>query len=174
MPTDEEQDLLRAMLLTASAGLDSMVKQLIRDALPQLITSREASRQAFKAFVERRLRIADEVDHKLLADVLAEFSPRDRLISLFVADLTSRSLQSKDELFKVGAAFDIPSRQLISDPEQLIAVFQARNQMAHEMDVDFTRPNRTRRPRARDAMVSKTNLVFDISNKFLLGVDRWL
>ena len=35
-PTDEEQDLLRAMLLFATAGLDSMVKQLVtdRDTLP--------------------------------------------------------------------------------------------------------------------------------------------
>jgi hypothetical protein len=36
-PTDEEQDLLRAMLTFAGAGLDSMVKQLIVDALPSVV-----------------------------------------------------------------------------------------------------------------------------------------
>src|SRR5690349_10645733 len=48
MPTDEEQDLLRAMLLFASAGLDSLVKQLIRDALPAVLESNEAAAEMFK------------------------------------------------------------------------------------------------------------------------------
>jgi hypothetical protein len=34
--TDAEQDLLRAMLVFAAAGLDSLLKQLIRDALHNL------------------------------------------------------------------------------------------------------------------------------------------
>ena len=33
MTTDEEQDLLRAMVVMAAAGLDAMAKQLIRDGL---------------------------------------------------------------------------------------------------------------------------------------------
>jgi hypothetical protein len=37
MSTDEEQDLLRAMLVTAAPGLDAMTKQLIRDALPKVV-----------------------------------------------------------------------------------------------------------------------------------------
>jgi len=36
-PTDEDEDLLRAMLLFAGSGLDAMVKQLIADALPGVI-----------------------------------------------------------------------------------------------------------------------------------------
>ena len=36
MSTDDEQDLLRAMLVMTAAGLDSMLKQLIRDALHNL------------------------------------------------------------------------------------------------------------------------------------------
>ena len=39
--THEQQDLLRAMLLFASAGLDSMVKQLVRDVLPIIIRWRK-------------------------------------------------------------------------------------------------------------------------------------
>jgi hypothetical protein len=37
MSTDQEQDLLRVMLVMAAAGLDGMVKQLIRDTLPSLL-----------------------------------------------------------------------------------------------------------------------------------------
>lgn len=33
--TDEEQDLLRMMIVIAAAGLDSLLKQLIRDCLPE-------------------------------------------------------------------------------------------------------------------------------------------
>jgi hypothetical protein len=35
--TDEEQDLLRAMLIFSTSGLDSMFKQLIKDVLPEVI-----------------------------------------------------------------------------------------------------------------------------------------
>ncbi|MCU0571086.1 MAG: hypothetical protein MUF49_31540 [Oculatellaceae cyanobacterium Prado106] len=41
--TDEEQDLLRAMLVFASAGLDSMAKQLVSDALPIVIDNNEGA-----------------------------------------------------------------------------------------------------------------------------------
>lgn len=56
MSTDEEQDLLRAMVLFAGAGLDSMVKQLIRDALPAIIERDEGATLQFKDYIEKRLR----------------------------------------------------------------------------------------------------------------------
>lgn len=37
MSEEEEQDQLRAMFIFAASGLDSMVKQLARDALPSVI-----------------------------------------------------------------------------------------------------------------------------------------
>jgi NADH dehydrogenase FAD-containing subunit len=54
-PTDEKQDLLRAMLIFATAGLDSMVKQLITDALPSVIEIDLGATAMFKKYVERRL-----------------------------------------------------------------------------------------------------------------------
>ena len=61
----------------------------------------------FKTFVERRIRSREEIDHRLLADVLADKNPKDRLD---VEDLTSRRLQSTEEILKVAAYFDIPSQ----------------------------------------------------------------
>lgn len=171
MPTDEEQNLLRAMLLFASAGLDSLAKQLIRDALPTVLESNDGAAKMFKTFVERRLRDKDELDHRLLADVIADRQPRARLVSLLVDDLTSRSLQSTEELLKAGAAFDIASNEVTNDPRRLADIFRARNQIAHEMDVDFTRPNRSRRPRARGVMVGHTNEIFRVAGALLVGVD---
>src|SRR5271154_1117008 len=56
MPTDEEQDLLRAMVLFAGAGLDSTVKQLIRDSLPAIIDHDEGATVQFKDYIDKRLR----------------------------------------------------------------------------------------------------------------------
>ncbi|MGH8524924.1 MAG: hypothetical protein ACREXY_12125, partial [Gammaproteobacteria bacterium] len=166
-----EQDLLRAMLSFASAGLDSMAKQLIRDALPAVLASNEAAPQMFKAFIERRLKIGEGIDHRLLADVLGDRQPRSRLIQVLVDDLTSRSLQSTEEILRAAAAFDIKSSAVAADPRRLTEVFRVRNQIAHEMDVDFTRQNRSRRPRARDVMVGHTNQVFGVAAAFLANVD---
>ena len=55
-PTDEEQDLLRAMLLFAASGLDSMVKQLIRDALPIVIPKHKGALANLESFLSRHLK----------------------------------------------------------------------------------------------------------------------
>ncbi|MFX0197949.1 MAG: hypothetical protein ACFFCW_17655 [Candidatus Hodarchaeota archaeon] len=170
-PTDEEQDLLRAMLTFASAGLDSLVKQLIRDALPVVIDSNVGANEMFKSYIERRLKRGEEVDHRLLADVLGDKEPRSRLVQVLISDLTSQSLQSTDQLLRVAAFFDIPSNQLTRDPDNLSQIFRARNQIIHEMDVDFTQSNRNRRPRARQTMARFTNEIFRVSNAFLEEVD---
>ena len=55
VPGDKEQDLLRAMLVFACAGLDSMLKQLVRDALGKVIDVREGADLQFKRYTEKRL-----------------------------------------------------------------------------------------------------------------------
>jgi len=46
---------LRAMVLFAGAGLDSMVKQLTRDALAVIIEQDKGATVQFKDYIERRL-----------------------------------------------------------------------------------------------------------------------
>lgn len=174
-PTDEEQDLLRAMLLFATAGLDSMVKQLVRDALPKAIETNEGAKAKLKDFMARRLRRrGDELDYDWLADVIVDESPRGRVVNELVADLTSGSLQSGEQLLRVAAYFDIPSISIAENIEKLKNIFDVRNEIAHEMDVDFSQPNRNRRPRARGQIVSDTNEVFRVANNFLLEVSARL
>ena len=170
-PTDEEQDLLRAMLAFACAGLDSMTKQLIRDALPNLLNNNDGAIKMFRTFVERQMKNGDDIDHKLLADVLSDHNPRNRLIDLLVRDLTSRSLQSTEEILKAVSYFDIPSVQIVADPSHLTNIFRARNQIVHEMDVDFSQTNRNRRQRARKVMFNYTNSIFHVSRGLLDAVD---
>jgi hypothetical protein len=171
MPTDEEQDLLRAMLVFASAGLDSMVKQLVRDALPLIVEGDEGATEMFKEHIERRLSIEEKHGRKFLADVLGDRNPRLRLMEQLLNDLTCESLQSTDQLLRVASYFNIPSKRITEDPKSLKEVFVVRNQIGHEMDIDFSQPNRSRRPRAKDKMVAYTNELFRVAGAFLSEVD---
>jgi hypothetical protein len=171
-PTDEEQDLLRAMLLFATAGLDSMVKQLITDALPSVIEIDIGATEMFKQHVERRSEKDDRLDRRFLADIIADANPRKRLLENLVDDLTSKSLQSTEQLLRAAAFFNIPSASICDNPRNLTTIFNARNQIAHEMDVDFAQPNRSRRPRAKATMTSFANEIFKIADSFLGEVDR--
>ena len=173
-PTDEEQDLLRAMLLFATAGLDSMVKQLVTDALPAVIGKDTGAAENFKQFVERRLEKNDRLDRKFLADIIADPDPRGRMLQILVKDLTSKSLQSSEQLLKTAAYFNIPSPNICKDIPGLTAIFDSRNQIAHEMDVDFAQTNRSRRPRARKTIFSSANTIFEVAAKFLENVDSKL
>lgn len=173
-PTDEEQDLLRAMLAFAGAGLDSMVKQLVVDALPTVIDNQKGAAESFRSFVEKRLNRGGEFDHKLISQILCDASPRHRLIKTLTDELTSGSLQSTDAVLRTGSFFDIPSNKICQNPKELTDVFRARNQMIHEMDVDFAQPNRNRRPRRKQAMVDSTNLIFCVAKSFLVEVAKRL
>jgi hypothetical protein len=171
-PTDEEQDLLRAALVFSTAGMDSMVKQLVRDALPTVVDQVPGAQAMFTQFIERQIiRRDDENSNRLLAEVLADRSPRAKLVELLVYNLTSGSLQSHEEVMRTAAHFDIPSSQLVPDVTTLKEVFGARNQIVHEMDVDFQQPNRNRRPRTRATMIALTNEVFRLSQTFLGEAD---
>ena len=53
---DDEQDLLRACLVFAAAGLDSTLKQLIRDTLPTLVRNDPDVKEGLETFVGRQIR----------------------------------------------------------------------------------------------------------------------
>ena len=173
-PTDEEQDLLRAMLVFAGAGLDSMIKQLVRDALSLTIDRSKGAEEKFKGFISRRLAPRDTLDPGFLSSVLVSRDPREELVSTLVADLVSQSLQSKDQVFRVASNFDIPSTALATDPKLLDRIFRARNEIVHEMDVDFDQTNRNRRPRRKAMMIDYTTEIPRLANAFLIEVDRGL
>ena len=44
----------------ACAGLDSLVKQLIKDALPDVINCNEGAERMFRTDIERRIRLKKE------------------------------------------------------------------------------------------------------------------
>lgn len=112
--TDAEQDQLRAMLIFASAGLDALIKQLIRDALPAVVNREPGAEVQFREFVHGKTKRGDSASEKLIAGLLVSKSPRDELLELLVRDLTGDSLQSAEQIFKVASFFDIPTQEICS------------------------------------------------------------
>ena len=162
------------MLAFACAGLDSMIKQVVRDALESVIDRREGAHGNFRVYVEKRLARQGTLDPKFLAEVLTGTDPRKVLIAELVGELTSQSLQSKDQVLRAASFFDIPSNALTPDIRLLDRIFQSRNQISHEMDVDLNQPNRNRRPRRKEAMISHTETILQLADAFLVEVDQRL
>lgn len=180
-PTDEEQDLLRAMLVFASAGLDSVAKQLIKDCLLALVEASPEVRIAFERFVEKRVRgrVDDEgvsggLDARFVAAALLAPDTTGHLVNHLAADLTAGSLQSVEELKKVAVFLAASPKKIDATPGELRAAFDARNQIIHEMDIDFSIKNRNRFSRTKDAMVKNTNALLDVTRDLLAAVDDCL
>lgn len=169
----QENDLLRATLLFSTAGLDAMVKQLVKDALSKAVRSDIGAEVVFKGYIEKKLLRGEQINTSLLTKVLVANDSKTILLDEVIRDLTSNSLQSKDELLKVASFFNIPSNTLTTDFNLLKEIFDVRNQITHEMDIDFNESS-FRRTRSRDRMVLYTNEVLKIANQLLLEVDNRL
>ena len=169
--TDEEQDVLRAMLVSAGAGLDSTLKQLFRNALQKLIFDDENVREGIEKFIERELRRPygeSALNTNLLAKALVEPLPITHLSERYVYDLTGSSLQSADQLFAAAAALGIdPNAEAHLDKNDLTKIFTARNKIVHEMDIDFTAARRNRIQRRVNEMVRMTNVLLEHSQMFV-------
>ena len=162
------------MLVFDCAGLDSMIKQVVRDALESVIDQSDGAYRNFQVFVEKRLARQDTLDPRFLARVLTGMDPRKVLITELVDELTSRSLQSKDQVLRAASYFDIPSNELTQDINLLEKIFQSRNQISHEMDVDLNQPNRNRRPRRKEVMIRHTETILQLATAFLTEIDQRL
>lgn len=173
-PTDEEQDLLRAMLTFATSGLDSMVKQMVQDALPKVVRNDKGASEMFRSHIEKRMQKDDKLDHKFLATILSSRFPQRELITDLVDSICAASLQSKDQLLRVAAFFNIESKTIMNNPQIVKEIFETRNQISHEMDVDFSQTNRSRRSRRKEDMIKFTNEILQIANAFLTQVESKL
>lgn len=173
-PTDEEQDLLRAMLCFACSGLDCTVQYLFRDALPVVAAKSEGCKAFLQGALRKELQKEKDgtVNWDVLLGVLFATSAHDHIVSRIVEKTTGESLQSAEQLMRAAACFDIKSDQIVSDKKTLQEVFDSRNRMMHDMDVDFTQKNRNRRPRRKTAMIDATNLIFHTAGQFLSEVDK--
>jgi hypothetical protein len=149
-----------------------MIKQLIRDALTQVINKNEGAEQQFKAFIRKKLGNDPKFSAEFIAMTVTSRQPRDRALSWFIDEVSQDSLQSKDQIFQIAAIFDIPSKNVHGSPDELSAVFSARNRIIHELDIDFTGVNRKRVPRKMDNMKRNVEIIFQTAAAILSEVDK--
>lgn len=178
--THEQQDLYRAMLVFACAGLDIFVKQLIKTKLPRLIGADKMTEAKFKEYVKRGLRKDDKEIVNTLALALIDRNPREILLADYLESMTSESLQSVEELHKVSEAsglntktiFDVEKRNALKD------AFVVRNQIIHEMDIVVTSTgtkstgHRTRRQRRAEIMKKHTRTILDLAQELFLAYKK--
>lgn len=166
-PRDQDQDLLRAMLVFACAGVDAAMKALIEDALPTLAGAGEVVQETLDRFAQRYMAPGGVLNPGALATVLAHAeSPRVAIIQEFIDDLTGGSLQSSEQLKSVCAALGIRDDELYRDIADLGPVFRARNEIVHELDLSPEgRFNRRQRPIGE--MVGMANQAFDVAQRVI-------
>lgn len=180
-PTHEQQDLLRASLVFAGAGLDSMLKQLIRETIKQLADKDERVRRELTTFVQRQIRgdpneVETTFGHRFMATVLLSPSPMDGITAEYVRDLTGSSLQSQEQLLKAARALGLDTRSLELDAVELKTAFQVRNRIIHELDVNLNtaRGRHSRQGRTRKELEVHTNRLLDAGEKIIEGVENKL
>ena len=168
------ENMLRASLVFAGAGLDSAVKQLVRDALPYLLESSELSKEKFLAFTERRLNTPD-ASHSL-ARWLISANPRQALVDDYVQHLTGSSLQSVKQVEVAATALGIIEPDLRRRMRDLAPVFLARNEITHELDLlDPQRHgDRNRRARRLEDIVAMSHSALSVGQNMINAVSDLL
>lgn len=172
--TDEEQDLLRAMLVTAATGLDAMIKQIIKDCLMDLSKSEELVIKALIDFTEKRLKNINIGDpgNKFLAKILVSDSQKNEIISECIHEWVSGSLQSASQLLSAMNMLGLTQEDIKLEPQRLKLIFDIRNKIIHELDINFNAPKRKRNVRSRPRMIKETNFLLEIAENVLDSITR--
>jgi len=179
MTTDEEQDLLRAMLVMAAAGLDSMSKQLIGDALPLVVHVNERARDGLEKYLGKQLTNDVELisagrSPKFVAMLLSAPDLPKRAAAQYVAQLTSSSLQSAEELLRTAAAFGLTAGELSTNFQDLKPIFDVRNKIIHELDINLGGERRKRNLRSKGDLVRYSNSLLAAGEDLVRAVHRQL
>lgn len=167
--THAEQDLLRSMLIFGGATLDSVVKQVLRDQIPNIEKLPPQARTEFKKFISKQLSKGATVNVDALASSLVNADPRVFFIEEYVKDLTGDSLQSKNQLFRAAVAVGLDMGLDRDGIKTLDLIFEARNEIIHELDylaAKEKKKQRNRRNRSRDEIIRWTEELLRISGRF--------
>lgn len=173
--THYQQDLYRAMLIFACAGLDVFVKQLVKNKLSQLIEVDKIAEEKFKEYVKRGLKKDDKAILNTVALALIDQTPRNIFLDDYIASKTSDSLQSLEELKGISEASGLSTDNIFNKEKCALLkdAFKARNQIIHEMDINIeasglgTTAYRTRRQRVATKMEKYIRSILNLSEQIL-------
>lgn len=172
--THAQQDLYRAMLVFSCAGLDVLVKQLVKTKLLRLIDADKNAKEKFKEYVKTRVG-KDALN--IVALALIDQNPKEIFLREYISSMVEDSLQSVPELMRVAtnAGLDVKALFPSAKVNLLKEAFHVRNQIIHEMDITVsdgtgrTSGSRTRRQRVSRQMEKHTRQMLDLAQEILLA-----
>lgn len=169
-----EVDLLRAAIVFAGAGIDAVLKQLVRDALPELLNTHSLARGKLQRFGATVVKDQPKTAIAILTSANTNVSLRER----YVESLTKGSLQGTSELQSVRDALGISAEGTFDNDalKKLDDFFLARNQIVHELDLKSSsgRGDSTRRARHMKTVRDEADSVFRLSAAFIAKTDELL
>jgi hypothetical protein len=175
--SEQDTDVVRAMVAYSGAALDAALKQLIRDTVRDLIHCHEGSRKRFARFVDAYLAAGSAgVDRGRLVEVLAdELAPQEVLFEKYERDLTGDSLQSVSKVKEVCAALGVlPNVQIqerLQEGGTLDQMFRARNAIVHQLDL---KPDGTRTFRSLEEAMAYATEALTVTQLVINEVGRTL
>lgn len=183
-PLDREQDVLRAMLLFACSGLDSSIQNAVCDSLRRVvfeskIRGEDLMRNKLRDFAASEIEDKQSGNIKAISvvELLLAESPHEALIEKYINSFVGKghSLQSFEALATVCDKIGLNKALCVSRKEELLAAFDVRNSIVHNMDVRFTegkKPNHI--ARKKDEIVHHTRVVLQVGLGMLTAINEKL
>lgn len=175
--THDQQDLYRAMLVFACAGLDVFVKQLVKNKLPDLLEVDMVVQGEFKEYVRKGALKDKEKMINIVALALIDQAPRSVFLSEYMKRLTGDSLQSVSQLLQIAKASGLEKEKIYTEIKNnaIKEAFEVRNQIVHEMDINVIKDSsrntgfRTRRQRRAPIMEKHAKSILKLAEGLLLA-----
>lgn len=124
---DEEFSLISGAYVFALLGLESCVKQLVRDALRAVIENNARAHQKFIDYIVSMLQgPGTRQDAERVARAIAFVEPGIRVREQLEGELTGLNHRSKDGILEAASYFGIPAAEISADLERLQEVLHAR------------------------------------------------
>lgn len=134
--THAEQDVFRAAVIFAGAGVDTVFKEALRGNLDLQIETSSGAREKYREFVAGYIQDAGAISPKRLAVLLTSRDSDQDLKAAYIASMTGSSLQSQQQVTKALAALGLQDeKDLFKYSAKLNPLFKVRNQIAHELDM---------------------------------------
>jgi hypothetical protein len=170
------EDILRSIIVMAGSGLDATLKQILRDSLPELIKYDSGVRREFAAFISKKLKkMCETMDNSLFeifGTALADDSPRNKLLDEYQKELLRGSLQSAEQIDKLCSVLGMNNCNAGVDREKLKEIFNARNQIVHDFDIDVSNEKMPRHKRNAEDIINYTNTLLEVAECFLKRIDE--
>jgi hypothetical protein len=125
--THAEQEIFRAAVVFAGAGLDTVFKEAMRSCVAIQVDRSDGAREKYLDFVTRFIQAGSTVDARQLASLLISTDPSRALKDAYVDKLTGSSLQSLTQVTAAMSALGLQGeKELFKEAKSLSPLFAQR------------------------------------------------